>query len=466
MELIRNNRGLKVFIVSLLILLILFNSLYQPLTYAFVGEAVALKAFTLILASMGILQFIQNQVGVEEFYQGVKDFIEDMKYNFDMTQELIKVFQTAIKLGVKMQVLKFYNYIKEYYDSIFGEGAVVVDPTVPIPDMPVLAGANMTYSTTIDYFMTIEEYRAIPKSTLYFTWNGGKIYISQGYRIFNLSENYSLALGHYISSSDITPVMISLYRGIPSEILVNRYGTTSNFAIANRNKSFGIDSYWDDIDFDSTGIHPISTDFQIQFNEQGESLVTVRVRDMLNNVVKVYSATNFISETLAGEFIPDLDKPDINDERVPAVQSVPSTGIGIPWDQSLDTNDYLGTDVEKVLGDIGAIPLERWIGSQATSKQEADDSKTPVLIIDKATDTIEDIKIPEKPKKPDKDPIPGFNTDVDSPLGFWKYIYNLFKGLDALRQIFQAMWGFIPEEILAIFIATVVMYIILRLFGR
>ena len=121
-------------IVLLLIFTILFNYMYSIKVYS---EAIALtnigiKVVITILASMGVLAYVQSTWGINSFYQELIEFAETVKGIANFGAMLIGIGVKAITENVKMAVNTVKSVIREFY---YSKVALLPPPYQPTPDL-------------------------------------------------------------------------------------------------------------------------------------------------------------------------------------------------------------------------------------------------------------------------------------------------------------------------------------------
>lgn len=106
--------------ILIIFVLILFLSAYITIevqSSVALSLGIALKVTAVILTSMGVINVINNNGGITDFFSGFVNFMETKKNITDTTTQLFNIGVGAIYNNAKMQVGNFANHIKSYYQS-------------------------------------------------------------------------------------------------------------------------------------------------------------------------------------------------------------------------------------------------------------------------------------------------------------------------------------------------------------
>ena len=93
--------------------------------------SLGIKVLIVILASMGILAWVQNNMGVEQFYEDFCNWCEQKKGEMEIRKILFNMVYQNLKTGAKMKVRKISGLIKEFLKTLTGNSRL--SPTITNP---------------------------------------------------------------------------------------------------------------------------------------------------------------------------------------------------------------------------------------------------------------------------------------------------------------------------------------------
>lgn len=300
----------------------IYNNVYASVALTGLG----LKLVAVILASMGVLKFVNENIGLDEFYQGLLDFVEMVKGVTEFPQLLIEVATDAIVYGTKAKINSVAGYIREYYNML-------VDTLVPDePLVPTLPGAK-----------AVSEYEYI----------GERFYIDKTEKIINIGNGYTFkykieALSGVRNNFKLTGKLYYLENRVPSY----------DFNISAFNE-LQIAAGSDNINL--RGKLQI-TDNLIVFNWLLINYTTNKTYEGLH--------TKEVEPLVGLVELPPLTEVDYN---MPIALSVP-INLTFPWDFGLNIPDVIGLTVEQVLEEVSNISLETFIDRLLDLPKSAIDS--------------------------------------------------------------------------------------------
>lgn len=322
-----------------MILIVLFITLTPISSYIGINTASAevialtglgVKLVATILASLGVLSFINDTIGVESFYTGLIDYVETVKEVSNFSLTLINIATSAIINGVKAKVGSIVGFIREYYNMI--KDTLVPDPPL-VPNLPnAKASYEESYSGTKGGISTAMKTVVIGNGYEY------------RYRILDSTNAYAVLGNMYYNDA-----IVSGYK-------IEQTITTENLG-----------SYYDNIRFR----HKIQiTDNSIVFNWDFVNYTKNKIKNGV--IVKDI-------EPLVGLMdLPNL--PEIEEMVIPLMKSVP-INITFPWDLGIDSEDVLGIDIDSLLEVINNLQLEEYLDKLMDLPKSIIDAMNPAEIL-------------------------------------------------------------------------------------
>lgn len=377
---------MKKLLSMILIFIILINSFAIAFADAIVLPALGIKVAVTILASMGILKFIDSNGGIEQFYQDFLEWTETVKQINNANQLLVDLALQQFYTNTKMKVTKVSNLLKEFYYSYFSfEGIDFQEfPTIANPIISTYKQHRVKYS---DFYN--EE--LFPK----FHVRHRTFYAND---IIQLGNGYDLKIGtHTRNSNSLDVGYLIFYNGEPTDI-------------------------GDYIENDKLGDVIIADTFKIEIRfdaNQEESCLGVRIIDYTKNT-KQYNQWNSLIPPLVG----NLGYLRIGVDVAPQSLPVPY-GLTFPWPLSSpkSISAYFGDTIDSLIEDIADISLDTFKESVIDlPKAILDSIPVPRVIVDE-NDIVTDIEVPDIP---DSSPDAKEQTGIlGSILAFLKSIFDI-----------------------------------------
>lgn len=330
-----------IIIISLFLCLTLFFNFGTKVYADVVVLPIALKVFSTVLASMGILTYVsQNVEG------GVLQFFENWKINKaipNIALELFNTFSNSIKNNTKMRLGNIAASISSYFKTLEPE------EVIPNPDFPAFQNVVATG--------TVSAYAILASIQNRFS----KIDIGNNYYLQNRYSNDDGYLSFYLTYTMNGPKIANtefiLYDNIFSSHEYNYVNITYDYEIS---PTEGLSVCYDVIN-NSTN-QSISGQFQKAFELPG----------------------------LAN--LPVIEPPEVID--FPESKSIP-IGLALPLEKLQNITGYVGQNVESFISDVADMPLENFIEDlQTVPKSYVDSIPQPVVTLDE-NEIITDIAIPE-----------------------------------------------------------------------
>lgn len=339
-------------IVLLLVFIILLNYLYNVKVYA---EAIALtnigiKVVITILASMGVLAYVEATWGINSFYQELIEYAETVKGIIDFNIMLIQIGVKAITQNVKMAVNTVKSVIREFY---YSKIATLPPPYQPTPD---LSDAIVRFN----YSNSGIRGDIIPSTRTFYEPIG-----LTGYRLrinlYGRVSNVRMVLdirdpsGNYVSGTS-QETLIS----VPSSSYVD-----FNLKIQLLDDAYILDYYFYDYDrkreiSDSIrfGIMPLSTYIDL------------------------------------GAVNPPAPSPEIPVKTAPIPKAVPNF-LTLPWDKGIDITGLEGSTVETVLERVEEGSIEDFTEEVKELPKSIVDATEPNTIVLDENGIILEIEYPD-----------------------------------------------------------------------
>ena len=320
-----NNKYIRIFISILLVLVISINFAYKPFAFA-LELGIAVKVFAVILGSMGILTVINNNGGVESFYEGFKDFMAVQKNITDTQLRLYQMGVTAIYNNAKMKVTNMANLIKEYYDITFHPKVIKVD----IPDKQ---GVLKSFEGTFNKQKTIASDLNITSTTI------------------ELGEGYCMnSLIHY--NNGYYRLMIRTYY---NNVLIDAWSFTPEVYMA----------------FASNVI----IKWKVQITEEfifGDAIIS----NIKSNVTGVIEGQKPITK-LVGMELGNIG--EVEDEY-PTALPVP-LGLTFPWERLESISGYFGDTVDNLIASISAVDIGTLVAELELLRRQGINTLPPAIIV-------------------------------------------------------------------------------------
>lgn len=305
----------------------------------------SMKFVATVLASMGALAFVNETIGIEEFYNGFIEFVETQKQIHGYAQTLADLAIKAIIENTKVKVSQLYNLLKEYIQT-YAESFLPEAPV--IPNLP-----NVKTITDGLYYGKIRG--SVFPSTI------TKLdYIEKGYYL--KTELQRVDSGPAVNTFQVN-VMVMYYNDLVTSHKFTKYMPNNLYQ-----------------DFDQT----LKLVFKTQITDN-----LLRFDYIFNNISTNTIIQNYF-ELEVEPLVDLLDVPPIPEILVPELPIVKSVPINLtfPWDLDIDTKDVIGLTVDQLLEQLSSISLIPYIQELLDLPKTAVDSMNPPII-----DVDEDTKL-------------------------------------------------------------------------
>lgn len=332
---------LNVIITLILVITIIFNFSLKP--YAeFVIAGIAIKVVATILASMGLLSFVNENGGIQEFYSGLMNWLETKKGIVNAIFEFASIGVNAITNNTKMKIGNKATLIREYWNTLkwevpstgdpyeIKEGVICISDSFIIAkpnEVPTFANAQVISSKNVGSGYRLD--------TFIWRTTQSSVNFSIGTSLYYEGQRVG---GHIVSSQSSTPKAANL-----------------------------TDTIW------VTAQVQLTTDTMIQ---------TVTVDNITKNSTKTeVKSVTFTGGLLGLEDYPTIDRPKI--EGVPIPKSVP-LGLAMPWDyELLNQSEVIGKNIEELIEMVGSISLDSYVEKLGELPKAIIDSiEMPQVIVD------------------------------------------------------------------------------------
>lgn len=305
-------------IALILVFTFILNYMYSVKVYS---EAIALtnigiKVVITILASMGVLAYVQSTWGVSSFYQELIEFAETVKGIANFGSMLIDIGVRAITDNVKMAINNVKSVIRDFY---YSKIATLPQPFQPTPDLSdaIVRFNYSNYDESRNVFDGLTFKEPIGLTGYHLNIKIGKgtgttippyinlsIYNPEGFRVSDTLRNIDLFV---MESTDIVDFKLKIQL-VDDAYIVDYY--VYNYT-ENRQKS-------ETIEF---SIMPLSSYIDL------------------------------------GAINPPAPSPEIPVEDAPIPKAVPND-LTLPWEKGIDTTDLVGSSVETVLERVNEGSIE------------------------------------------------------------------------------------------------------------
>ncbi|HHX67633.1 MAG TPA: hypothetical protein GX708_06195 [Gallicola sp.] len=319
---------------------------YQKAQAVGITAGLAIKAMAVILSSMGVLHVVQNNGGIQSFFDSFTLF------NHEGLNALRDMAINNIVHNVKIKANNVIASIREFFNSWADEN-LTVDEGFELGE-----GVKHFVNVTVNY------------DDFYYknTW-GDSTYFSPLYELYsdsNVTYEYDFRIrrrrtqmpgnepnGHYI--------FVRLYAN--GQVVFNHDTQSSSTRL------FG------DITFNSNNTYQV----QIEFTESSYT-AKLSLTNYVSNVFQYGSrSSNF--DTLIG--LKDLHSISQDLQDIPQPQSLPKNGVDIAWDEASNKSiSYIPeeTKLEKLIEDIANSSVETFVENYTSWGKATTDSLTGPII--------------------------------------------------------------------------------------
>jgi len=368
----------KSIIIIFLVFVMIFSFSIKP--YAdFVLVGLGIKVLATILASMGILTVVNNNGGVESFWNGLVEFGEQIKGIRDVTKMFVDVGVHSILTNTKMKISELSSLVREYYNKFKQE---ITDPPV-IPKLPgvkvyLTNRANMKHSELLDK-------QPIIKQQL---------------------------IGNYIVESKIYAGYTGSNNGrwLNFIVTVKTLDDSVVYTLSDIEKSFKLSAYVD-IEFNFTSVAQL-TDDTLRFDAIFTNL-NYNTSVVLDKEIPILPLEGLID-------YPSI--PDISESDFPVAQTVP-LGLAMPWEQALvNQTEAIGLTLSELYELVSSISLDAFVEKLAEFPKYIIDSLPQSEIITDSEGVITEVIPAEIP-----DTLPDIKEQTGILGSILAFLMNLFK---------------------------------------
>lgn len=321
-------------ICVILTILIIFNFSYKPYAELVLGS-IAIKVVATILASMGVLSFVNENGGIQGFYNGLITWLETKKGMINAVTEFADIGINAITNNAKMKISNKVNLIKEYWNTLKWELPENPDDPFDIKDGAIGLLRDNISMKFVDFDLSGGGF--ISSSSI---GNGYelKLYITRAFQQLNITGIVSYN-GTNISSQKITN-------------LSGGHSTNND----------------------------INIDIQLQY-KLGEIIMSGYVDNLSTNKSFDLYKTQTVESLLGLEGIDAIPRPIVDD--IPVPKTVP-LGLAMPWDyELLNQSEVIGKNIEELIEMVGSISLDSYVEKLGELPKAIIDSiEMPQVIVD------------------------------------------------------------------------------------
>lgn len=311
------------------------NSVYasEPLLLEKLGTMLVAT----ILASMKVLDFVNLNGGVQQFYDGFIEFVETVKLVSNFKTNLINLAKQSIISSTKAKVSEITYLIKEYWDY-FIESIRPEQPLVPLIDNVLQTSGNSYIGTFKNIIFDLNIY-STP----------------------NIIDSINLGYGYSLIISAV---------GNNANFLIRSYITYNNNIVSGTGTSYisihGTDYRWDD-------------SARIKYFAQASAdfiTITVYAKNIISN------NEWFLTESKSFDTLVELKDVTLypNKEFNPPIPLLVPWGLAMPWDSLVSTVDVLGLNIEQLLEVINNKSLEDYLDRLLDLPKSIVDAMNPAEI--------------------------------------------------------------------------------------
>lgn len=395
----------KTFIVILMAVIILTNFLCIPKSFAeAITISLSVKLVATVLASMGVLAYVNSNSGIIPFHDEFIVFLETVKGVSDAINLMRDIVVSSISNNIKMKIENISNYIKEFYISKF---------KAEIPMQGVLD--NPTYQLYNNSFDIVYDDLNIPLKAQNYVLNS---------TITKINENYSVAImgSHTTGPTCLTYLkVVLLFKGQVTSKKIS-LGSVDDVEIHQwssiNDKARG---YNNEITITPGSIVNIQT--LIESDSTWDNAITFKFSHLTNVKSSTFTIRGFLTDMLIAEqSILDTELDD-----VPIPYAVPNN---LAFQEGWNVSGYIGKTIEEYVQEIEQTSIKDYVDKLLEkSKSQVDEAVPPILVVDengKITDASEPGSIPGPIETGD----PVTQGILGSILAFIKSIFEIPDDLD------------------------------------
>lgn len=323
------NKHIKITICLILIFTISINFMfYQKVQAEAITVGLAIKVMAVILSSMGVLHVVQNNGGIQSFFDSFTLFnheglnaLRDMAFNNIVHKVRIKAN------SVIASIREFFNFWAE--DNIIGD----------ISDIP--PGTKLYHYNNLTHRQTSTSPRTLEDVILYED-------------DFNQLRIHLRTYGYY-----------GTHTQFQWELLLN------GSRLGNRAEVWGSYS------------NPENTDYNVEYSVtvlENETILKYTIINYKSNQIFTGSRILYDKPILAIEYPPGYVDPTFD---IPQPQSLPRNGVDIAWDEATNKSiSYIPeeTKLEKLIEDIANASVETFVEKYMSWGKATTDSLTGPII--------------------------------------------------------------------------------------
>lgn len=334
MIIIFKNKHLKITICLILIFTISINFIYyQKVQAVGITAGLAIKAMAVILSSMGVLHVVQNNGGIQSFFDSFTLF------NHEGLNALRDMAINNIVHNVKIKANNVIASIREFFNSWAVEEL----------SNPFDIGDNVKFTDTVSRFETIDS-----------STSGTKIYLFKDHVIYEDDFNKISISSYFYRGS------VKADRGYSTELYVND-------SLLFRDKAPLI----------SSTSHPLYQEgnyyFKYQYQISDEFLIynwdVTNYNENYSDIATIRRDVQLLALSDAPYLDPTYD--------IPQPQSLPRNGVDIAWDEATNKSiSYIPeeTKLEKLIEDIANASVETFVENYTSWGKATTDSLTGPII--------------------------------------------------------------------------------------
>lgn len=403
---------MKKSIIIILTIILVFNFIITPVNAEPITIGISMKVLITLLSSMGVLYYVNENIGFDTFYNEFIIWADTVKGYNDMAQQLYQLGYNSIIYKTKLKVKELKGLVKEFYISKFG-----TTQTAPLPDSGL---TNLSIDQSGSYTGKVHE------MGIDYTDNMANL------AEIDLGSNYILKLRANGYNQSISTAYLKyfeyriFYNGEETNIL-DRVVTPME---AKNDREMIQSIFWEKVNpdkqtvyYQTNYIRHYTIAYRYQMNESGNHVLQFSFQDISNNVGRVLVLENFLPNNLVAE----LELPELPIGNIPLPQVVPND-LPFPWNISLDLESYKGKTINELLEGISAVPLPKYIEDILDIPKPYIDAYPNTEIEVDEQGKIKEIKVPEQ-----SNPLPelvGISGILSSILSFIKSIFEIPDDLD------------------------------------
>lgn len=377
-----NNKYIKNILCIVLIIAILTNTIGLNIANASAVAmgGIAIKVLATILASMGILSFVESSTGVDEFYNDFIDHLETVKNIHTGVTTLAKMGIDAMlnsaEMTIKGAARNMVNYISEFYTEVYVKNLDIGTGTAPVGTGAYMEGTKFYHTHNLEYFdwgtgvyAPLYGWEEIPGSPRW-GWELGpgiEFYIYHVYH--EATDRYYLSAfldniyegTYYFLFNDFMDLPWNDYTGL--QYLADVYSSWTESATFDISITDSLFRWRMNVNCRK----PISYDDPIIWEEY------VKTYDYSIPINPGWEITDLPSIGVVPSVPGDVDYP--------LPRSVP-LGLSMPWELGLaNQHEVIGKTDEQFLEGIDSLPIQNYVDKLIEEPVEQINSRTQIEIV-------------------------------------------------------------------------------------